>query len=115
MGRSGVILKTIGVPRATLIGQSLGAAVALNFGVHHPDIVVDGGSFRALNDPPRPAPDWHARQIANAWTLAKAAETHFGCARSRAPARLRSWRQDRGRIHLDEERRISETGDLQQR
>jgi pimeloyl-ACP methyl ester carboxylesterase len=72
-------MKTIGVPRATLIGQSLGAAVALDFVVHHPEMVqrlvlVDGGGFRSSNDPPRSAPDWHARQIANSGTLAESRE-----------------------------------------
>jgi pimeloyl-ACP methyl ester carboxylesterase len=72
-------MKTIGVPRATLVGQSLGAAVALDFIVHHPDMVqrlvlVDGGGFRSPSDSPRGAPDWHARQIANAGTLEESRE-----------------------------------------
>jgi pimeloyl-ACP methyl ester carboxylesterase len=73
-------MKAIGVPRATLMGQSLGAAVALDFTVHHPDMVqrlvlVDGGGFRSPSDPPRPAtPDWHSRQIANAGTLEESRE-----------------------------------------
>jgi pimeloyl-ACP methyl ester carboxylesterase len=73
-------MKTIGVQRATFIGQSLGAAVALDLAVHHPDkvhrlVLVDGGGFRSPNDPPRSPPDWHARQIANAGTLAETAST----------------------------------------
>ena len=72
-------MKTVGVPRATFIGQSLGAAVALDLAVHHPDMVrrlvlVDGGGFRSPTDPPRSAPDWHARQIANAGTLEESRE-----------------------------------------
>jgi pimeloyl-ACP methyl ester carboxylesterase len=72
-------MKAIGVPRATFIGQSLGAAVALDLAVHHPDIVqrlvlVDGGGYRSPGDPPRGAPDWHARQIANAGTLEESRE-----------------------------------------
>jgi pimeloyl-ACP methyl ester carboxylesterase len=72
-------MKTIGVPRAIFIGQSLGAAVALDLAVHRPDLVqrlvlVDGGGFRSPTDPPRSAPDWHARQIANAGTLEESRE-----------------------------------------
>jgi pimeloyl-ACP methyl ester carboxylesterase len=72
-------MKTIGVQRATFIGQSLGAAVALDLAVHHPDkvhrlVLVDGGGFRSPNDRPRSPPDWHARQIANAGTLAESRE-----------------------------------------
>jgi pimeloyl-ACP methyl ester carboxylesterase len=73
-------MKAIGVPRATLIGQSLGAAVALDLTVHHPNMVqrlvlVDGGGFRSPSDPPRPAaPDWHSGQIANAGTLEESRE-----------------------------------------
>jgi pimeloyl-ACP methyl ester carboxylesterase len=73
-------MQAIGVPRATLIGQSMGAGVALDLAVHHPDMVqrlvlVDGGGFRSPSDPPRPAtPDRHARQIANAGTLEESRE-----------------------------------------
>jgi pimeloyl-ACP methyl ester carboxylesterase len=72
-------MKTIGIPRATFIGQSLGAAVALDLAAHHSDMVqrlvlVDGGGFRSPTDPPRSAPDWHARQIANAGTLEESRE-----------------------------------------
>jgi pimeloyl-ACP methyl ester carboxylesterase len=73
------LMKEIGVPRGTFIGQSLGAAVALDLAVHHPGLVhrlilVDGGGFRSPSDPPRGAPDWHARQIANAGTLEESRE-----------------------------------------
>jgi pimeloyl-ACP methyl ester carboxylesterase len=73
-------MKAVGVPRATLMGQSLGAAVALDLAVHHPDMVqrlvlVDGGGFRSPGDRPRTAtPDWHSRQIANAGTLEESRE-----------------------------------------
>jgi pimeloyl-ACP methyl ester carboxylesterase len=73
-------MKEIGVPKATLIGQSMGAGVALQMAVHYPQMVermvlVNGGGFTSPNDPPRSgAPDWHARQIANAGTLAESRE-----------------------------------------
>jgi pimeloyl-ACP methyl ester carboxylesterase len=73
-------MQALGIPRATLIGQSMGAGVALDFVVHHPEMVqrlvlVDGGGFRSPSDPPRAAaPDWHARQIANAGTLEESRE-----------------------------------------
>jgi pimeloyl-ACP methyl ester carboxylesterase len=70
------LMKVIGVPKATLVGQSMGATVALDLAVHHPEMVerlvlVDGGGFRAANPPP---PNWHNRQIANAGTLAESRE-----------------------------------------
>src|SRR5262249_55745486 len=73
-------MKEIGVPKAALIGQSMGAGVALQMAVKYPQMVermvpVNGGGFTAPNDPPRAgAPDWHARQIANAGTLAESRE-----------------------------------------
>ena len=72
-------MKTIGVPKATLMGQSMGAGVALYLTVHHPEMVerlimVDGGGFRSPSDPPPPAPNWHDRQIANAGTLEESRE-----------------------------------------
>jgi pimeloyl-ACP methyl ester carboxylesterase len=73
-------MKEIGVPRAALIGQSMGAGVALHMAVKYPQMVermvlVNGGAFTSPNDPPRAvAPDWHARQIANAGTLAESRE-----------------------------------------
>src|SRR5262245_64228692 len=37
--------------------------------------LLNGVGFRSANDPPRTcAPDWHARQIANAGTLAESRE-----------------------------------------
>jgi pimeloyl-ACP methyl ester carboxylesterase len=72
-------MKAIGVPRATIIGQSMGAAVALHLAVHHPELVerlvlVDGGNYRSASDPPPPPPNWHDRQIANAGTLEESRE-----------------------------------------
>jgi len=73
-------MKEIGVPKAALVGQSMGAGVALQMAVNYPQLVdrmvlVNGGGFRSANDPPRTgAPDWHARQIANAGTLAESRE-----------------------------------------
>jgi pimeloyl-ACP methyl ester carboxylesterase len=73
-------MREIGVPKAALVGQSMGAGVALQMAVHFPQLVdrmvlVNGGGFRSPNDPPRTgAPDWHARQIANAGTLAESRE-----------------------------------------
>jgi pimeloyl-ACP methyl ester carboxylesterase len=67
-------MKAIAVPRATLIGQSMGAGVALYLAVHRRELVdrlvlVNGVGFRMASDPPPPPPNWHARQIANAGTL----------------------------------------------
>ena len=73
-------MKAIGVPKASLIGQSMGAAVALSLAVEKPEMVerlvlVNGGAYRS--GPPMlrtTPPDWHARQIANAATLAESRE-----------------------------------------
>jgi pimeloyl-ACP methyl ester carboxylesterase len=72
-------MTSIGVPKATLIGQSMGANVAMNLAVAHPQMIdrlvlVNGGSFRSEPPAPRVAPDYHARQIANAGTLAESSE-----------------------------------------
>jgi pimeloyl-ACP methyl ester carboxylesterase len=73
-------MKEIGAPKAALIGQSMGAGVALTMAVKYPQMVdrmvlVNGGGFRAAGEAPRAgAPDWHARQIANAGTLAESRE-----------------------------------------
>ena len=73
----GGFMKAIGVPKATLIGQSMGANVALTLAVQHPEMVnrlvlVNGGGFRT--GPRTTPPDYHARQIANAATLAESRE-----------------------------------------
>jgi pimeloyl-ACP methyl ester carboxylesterase len=67
-------LNAIAVPRATFIGQSMGAAVALYLAVHHPEMVerlvlTNGGGYRSASDPPPPPPNWRDRQMANAGTL----------------------------------------------
>ena len=72
-------MKEIGVPKATIMGQSLGAGVTLYMAAHHPEMVerivlVDGGGYRSPNDPPPPPPNWHNRQIANAGTLEESRE-----------------------------------------
>jgi 4,5:9,10-diseco-3-hydroxy-5,9,17-trioxoandrosta-1(10),2-diene-4-oate hydrolase len=72
-------MKEIGVPKANIMGQSLGAGVTLYMAVHYPDmvnriIVVDGGGYRSASDPPPPPPNWHNRQIANAGTLEESRE-----------------------------------------
>jgi pimeloyl-ACP methyl ester carboxylesterase len=72
-------MKVIAVPRATIIGQSMGASVALFLAVHHPDMVerlvlVDGGGFRSVNDPPPPPPNWRDRQFMNSGTLEESRE-----------------------------------------
>src|SRR5262249_49658897 len=64
-------MREIGVPKAALVGQSMGAGVALQMAVHYPQLVdrmvlVNGGGFRSANDAtPTGATDWHARQISN--------------------------------------------------
>jgi pimeloyl-ACP methyl ester carboxylesterase len=72
-------MKTIGVPKAAIIGQSMGAGVALYLAVHHPEMVerlvlVDGGGYRAASEPPPAPPNWHNRQIANSGTLEESRE-----------------------------------------
>src|SRR5258705_1005585 len=73
-------MKEIGVPKAVLVGQSMGAGVALQMAVNYPQLVdrmvlVNGGGFRSASDTPRAgATDWHARQISNAGTLAESRE-----------------------------------------
>jgi pimeloyl-ACP methyl ester carboxylesterase len=73
-------MKEIGVAKAALVGQSMGAGVALQMAVSYPQLVdrmvlVNGGGFRSASDAPRTgATDWHARQISNAGTLAESRE-----------------------------------------
>jgi 2-hydroxy-6-oxonona-2,4-dienedioate hydrolase len=72
-------MKTVGVPKAVVMGQSMGAAVALYLAVHHPEMVerlvlVDGGGYRSPADAPPAPPNWHNRQIANAGTLEESRE-----------------------------------------
>lgn len=72
-------MKTIGVDKATIMGQSMGAGVALYLAVHHPEMVerlvlVDGGGYRSPSDAAPAPPNWHNRQIANAGTLEESRE-----------------------------------------
>ena len=72
-------MKTIDVPKATVVGQSMGAGVALYLAVHHPEMVdrlvlVDGGGYRSAAQGQAAAPNWHNRQIANAGTLEESRE-----------------------------------------
>jgi pimeloyl-ACP methyl ester carboxylesterase len=74
-------MREIDVPKAALVGQSMGAGVALQMAVHYPQLVdrmvlVNGGGYRSANDPPPMSGtvDWHARQISNAGTLAESRE-----------------------------------------
>jgi 2-hydroxy-6-oxonona-2,4-dienedioate hydrolase len=73
-------LKAVGVPKANIVGQSMGAGVAIYMAVHYPQLVdhlvlVDGGGFRAANAaPPQGPPNYHARQIANSATKEESLE-----------------------------------------
>jgi pimeloyl-ACP methyl ester carboxylesterase len=72
-------MKTIGMPKATIMGQSMGAGVALYLAVHHPEMVerlvlVDGGGYRSAAGTPAAPPNWHNRQIANAGTIEESRE-----------------------------------------
>jgi pimeloyl-ACP methyl ester carboxylesterase len=73
-------MQAIGVPKASIVGQSMGAQVALALAVQNPQLVdrlvlVNGGGFRSGSAASSAAPpDWHARQIANAGTLAESRE-----------------------------------------
>ncbi len=67
-------LSTIGVSKASLVGNSMGAAVALYTAVHYPEIVdrlvlADGGGFRRDASVPPPQLDPHMRQIMNGVTF----------------------------------------------
>jgi pimeloyl-ACP methyl ester carboxylesterase len=66
-------MRTIEVPKASIVGHSMGAFVGMHVAVHHPDkldrlVLVDGGS---LEIPPRSA---HLVQIQNGTTLAETRE-----------------------------------------
>ncbi len=65
-------LKSIGSPRATLVGNSMGGNVAMYAAIHHPEavdrlVLVDGGGFADPSAPPRTM-NAHMRQIANGVT-----------------------------------------------
>jgi pimeloyl-ACP methyl ester carboxylesterase len=69
-------LKAVNVPRASLVGNSMGAGVALYTAVHFPGVVdrivlADGGGFRAASagPPAAPTPDaLRRRQLQNSVT-----------------------------------------------
>jgi pimeloyl-ACP methyl ester carboxylesterase len=69
-------LKAVNVPKASLVGNSMGAGVALYTAVHYPDLVdrivlADGGSFRGPTGgaPATLSPEaLHRRQIQNSVT-----------------------------------------------
>jgi 2-hydroxy-6-oxonona-2,4-dienedioate hydrolase len=66
-------LATIGVFKASLVGNSMGAGVALYTAVHYPQVVdrlvlADGGGFRRANAAPPVQTDTHRRDIANSVT-----------------------------------------------
>ena len=73
-------MQAIDVPKASIVGQSMGAQVALALAVQNPQLVdrlvlVNGGGFRSGPAAASTAPpDWHARQIANAGTLSESRE-----------------------------------------
>lgn len=64
-------MKTVGLPKASLVGNSMGASVASYAAVHYPEMVdrlilVDGAGYRSRQ---RGEPDPHLRQIQNGVTL----------------------------------------------
>lgn len=69
-------LKAVNVPKASLVGNSMGAGVALYTAVHFPQavdriVLADGGGFRAASGGASPAPTPEAarrRQIQNSVT-----------------------------------------------
>ena len=68
-------LKAVGIPKASLVGNSMGAGVALYTAVHYPDVVdrivlADGGGFRSPNaaPPPPTAEALRRRQLQNSVT-----------------------------------------------
>ncbi len=70
-------LNAVRVPKASLVGNSMGAGVALYTGVHYPDrvdrlVLADGGGFRQPNagapTAPPSADAQHRRQLQNSTT-----------------------------------------------
>src|SRR6478609_794738 len=69
-------LKAVGVPKASLVGNSMGAGVALYTAAKFPQavdriVLADGGGYRspAAGPPPAPTPEaLHRRQIQNSVT-----------------------------------------------
>jgi len=69
-------LKAVNLPKASLVGNSMGAGVALYTAVHHPQavdriVLADGGGFRTTTDraPSPPSPEaLRRRQLQNSVT-----------------------------------------------
>ena len=71
-------MKAIDVPKASIVGSSMGAWVGIYFAVHYPQmlerlVLVDGGSYRSATGAVAPK-DPHRRQIQNGVTLAETRE-----------------------------------------
>ena len=71
-------MKAIDVPKASLVGSSMGAWVAIYFAVHYPQllenlVLVDGGSYRSSGQP-AVARDPHLRRIQNGVTTEETRE-----------------------------------------
>lgn len=74
----------VSLPRASLVGNSMGAAVALYMAVHYPSLVdkivlADGGGYRSPGAPaarrrPPAAAELHLREIQNSVTRAETRE-----------------------------------------
>jgi pimeloyl-ACP methyl ester carboxylesterase len=72
-------LATVGVSKASLVGNSMGAGVALYTAVHYPQLVerivlADGGGFRRPNAQPAAARNEHVREIQNGVTTEETRE-----------------------------------------
>lgn len=71
-------LRALGIPRASLVGNSMGASVATYMALHYPAMVdglvlVDGAGYRRRPGA-GPPPDAHRRQIQNGVTQAETRE-----------------------------------------
>jgi pimeloyl-ACP methyl ester carboxylesterase len=71
-------MKAIEVPKASVVGNSMGAWVGIYFAVHYPQllerlVLVDGGSFR-WSEGPVAARDAHRRRIQNGVTTEETRE-----------------------------------------
>ena len=71
-------MRAIEVPRASIVGNSMGAWVAIYFAVHYPQllerlVLVDGGSYRSSGQP-IVARDPHVRRIQNGVTTEETRE-----------------------------------------
>ena len=71
-------MKAIGVTKASIVGSSMGAWVAIYFAVHYPQlldrlVLVDGGSYRSSGQPVVPR-DPYLRRIQNGVTTGETRE-----------------------------------------